>query len=91
MATRTVGADTANENPAQEIFEIATELQVLCSRIRSLAGGIDDAADHLMHGPNPTALESVCNFAVLIEREAAEAGGIGERIEVLAMDLKRGA
>jgi hypothetical protein len=41
--------------------------------------------------PNPTALESVCNFAVLIEREAAEAGGIGERIEVLAMDLKRGA
>ena len=81
MATSSLQAESANT--AETIRNLATEIQSLCSQMRSLGEAIaDDAFHHGCSGAN------AYNFATLITRIAEEAATQGEEVEKLAMGLR---
>lgn len=89
MAIETVQSDPSGANPTEELDTLATDLQILASRVRSLAGAANQAVDDLVDGPNPVAAERIVNFTDLIDREASEIESKGERVEILTRRLKR--
>lgn len=84
MANTELQADSACANPDEQIYELATKVQGLCSQIKSLAGAVAQDAFDTDNGDS-------FNFADLIRRIADEASGEGEKIEKLAATLKREA
>lgn len=85
-------ADVAKANPVEQIHDTATNLQTRCSRVRSLAEAIGLAADdvfseELSKEHRQRRLNSIINFAELIEQQAAEVTEAGESIEMLSRSV----
>ncbi|OBX20283.1 hypothetical protein A9995_00690 [Erythrobacter sp. QSSC1-22B] len=88
MATDTLQSTTAPAKPAREAYELATDLQTCCSRVRSLAECIgataDDAFSETQERARGRKIQNIINLSDLIEREIAEVTKMGERIEVIS-------
>ncbi|MBM0169679.1 hypothetical protein [Altererythrobacter sp. C41] len=82
----------AGTNPANEIYRHSTDVQILCTRARSLARAIDTAADEAFGEESPEvrrrALNLIVDFASMLEREAEDAIAKAERIEILSRAIK---
>lgn len=95
MADATVQAESARANPTEEIRYLATEMQSLGCRVRSMADVIGTAADDAFTDTQETQrkrhLNNIINFADMIEREVVDLLNKGERLEILSSEIGGGS